>query len=245
MEVSLFGIPFSNLTIEELSQTIMDERVDSQSTCLIFTANIDHICNIHANQEFMEAYRAARIRTVDGWPIQIAARFLKGVHVKRVTGADLFASLAARFNPERHRVAFIVPTAEVGKRLEQHMVQSLGFSENTALWYCPPHGFDQNPKEVENLIQVVSSIRPTHVIFGLGAPKSEIFAYNYGQHWGGSYVACFGAGLEFFVKTKTRAPVLLRAAGLEWFWRLIQEPRRLGTRYLKSGWGFVGLLKRL
>jgi N-acetylglucosaminyldiphosphoundecaprenol N-acetyl-beta-D-mannosaminyltransferase len=79
----------------------------------------------------------------------------------------------------------------------------------------------------------------THLLLGVGAPRSEIWADRYRDELGDCYVLSVGAGLEFFAQTKRRAPSWMRRVGLEWLWRLGQDPRRLWRRYLIGSFGFV------
>jgi exopolysaccharide biosynthesis WecB/TagA/CpsF family protein len=67
----------------------------------------------------------------------------------------------------------------------------------------------------------------------LGAPRQELFAARCLDELNGTGVLCIGAALDFIAGVQSRAPTIARRAGLEWAWRMLREPRRLGPRYVK------------
>jgi N-acetylglucosaminyldiphosphoundecaprenol N-acetyl-beta-D-mannosaminyltransferase len=74
---------------------------------------------------------------------------------------------------------------------------------------------------------------------GIGAPKQEVLAHQLRKLQAAPMIACIGATFDFVAGSKTRAPAWLRAAGLEWLYRLLQEPRRLWRRYLIGNASFI------
>ena len=68
----------------------------------------------------------------------------------------------------------------------------------------------------------------------LGAPRQELFAARCLDELNGTGVLCIGAALDFIAGTQTRAPSIARRTGLEWAWRMLREPRRLGPRYVDA-----------
>ena len=75
----------------------------------------------------------------------------------------------------------------------------------------------------------------------LGAPKQELFAAFAANRTHSIGFACIGGGLDFLAGTQTRCPRILQQLNLEWAWRMVTHPRRLGLRYLRCGALFVRL----
>ncbi len=94
------------------------------------------------------------------------------------------------------------------------------------------------PGKTKGSSSCVRSRRPDALFIGLGTPKSEKWAWAHLAALGVPAVVCVGAGFDFVAGSKRRAPRWMQAAGLEWFYRLIQEPGRLWERYLSATRGF-------
>ena len=89
----------------------------------------------------------------------------------------------------------------------------------------PAFGFEKNPAASEQLAKAIQAHGATHLIMGVGSPKSELWVHAHRGDLGDIYAFGIGAGVDFFV-------------GLEWSWRLAHEPKRLWKRYLVDSWLF-------
>jgi len=114
-----------------------------------------------------------------------------------------------------------------------------GFPSEHLDFEAPPFGFERNVDYSKELARRIRVHGTTHLILGVGAPKSEIWAHRYRNELGDCYVLAVGAALDMFVGERWRAPPWVRRIGLEWFWRFAQEPRRLFRRYFVDSWGFI------
>jgi N-acetylglucosaminyldiphosphoundecaprenol N-acetyl-beta-D-mannosaminyltransferase len=106
----------------------------------------------------------------------------------------------------------------------------------------PPLGFEQDPKENERIVRLVESCAPQLLIVGLGAPKQEIWTLQHRDRLRANVALCVGATIDFLAGDINRAPSWMRRCGLEWFYRLACEPRRLAKRYLRDAWHFPQLI---
>ncbi len=120
--------------------------------------------------------------------------------------------------------------------------RSRGFGDDACGIEVPPFGFEEDERYGEELAARIRANRTTQLFFGVGCPKSEIWIVEHGDRLGDCYAFAVGAALGFFVGTQRRAPSALRRLGLEWLWRVYQEPRRLARRYFVDSWRFVGAL---
>jgi N-acetylglucosaminyldiphosphoundecaprenol N-acetyl-beta-D-mannosaminyltransferase len=97
---------------------------------------------------------------------------------------------------------------------------------------CPPMGFEQARNGIGKLCDQIAAARPGLVLVGLGFPKQELVISHIKQRLPHAWFLGCGAAVEFTAGASKRAPLWMQEAGLEWFHRMLQEPRRLGPRYL-------------
>lgn len=227
----VFGIEFSTMDKNALVSAMADRPVPVGSGMrMVVTTNIDHVVNLLRDARFRAAYRSAWAATADGMPVALYAR-LRGASLPgRVAGPDLFASLMARLAPDRHRPFFLVSREDTGRRLQQWLV-SKGFQPGSAVFVCPPFGFEHDDAVSRDLARKIRDHDTTHLFMGVGSPKSEVWMDDWHSELGDCYGFGIGAGVDYFVGTEVRAPIWMQKNGLEWFWRLASEPRRLWRRY--------------
>lgn len=232
---SVFGVAFSPLTGEQILRRIMFEPVPAgEGARLLVTANVDHVSNLVRNARFRDAYEHAWVATADGMPVYLYARLRAGGVPERVTGADLTPSLLERL-PRRCRPFFVVGNAETAERLRRKLTDG-GIRDEAIGAACPPFGFEKNLAASAALAKAIRDHRATHVLFGLGAPKSEIWIHEHRHCLGDVYALAIGASLDFYVGLRRRAPVWMQRGGLEWAWRVGTEPMRLFRRYFVESW---------
>ncbi|WP_018262409.1 WecB/TagA/CpsF family glycosyltransferase [Methylobacterium sp. WSM2598] len=234
-----FGLSFAPLDDGQLARQLAGPLVPAGAgPRIVATANLDHIVQLSRNTVFREAYRRAWIVTADGMPVYLYAR-LRGAKLPgRLTGADLFARLMTMLSPARHRCFFVASSEETAARIEA-LLLARGFSREQLAFRVPPFGFETDAAYSDALAGAIRAHRATHLFLGLGSPKCEIWSHRYRGALGDCYVLNVGAGLDFYSGTKRRAPVVLQRTGLEWAWRVAQEPRRLFHRYFVASWRFL------
>jgi len=232
----ILGISFSPLTRDMLLHRLLNDPVPSgDGARLLVTANVDHISNLVRNSRFRAAYAGAWIATADGTPVFLYAR-LRGIAVpERVTGADLSAALLDRMSPHLCRPFFVVGCEKTGIRLREQLTRR-GFDPEAVGFACPEFGFENNTETSAALARTIREHGTTHLFFGLGAPKSEIWLHEHRHLLGDTYALAIGASLDFYVGLRRRAPVWMRRYGLEWAWRIMSEPKRLFRRYFIESW---------
>jgi N-acetylglucosaminyldiphosphoundecaprenol N-acetyl-beta-D-mannosaminyltransferase len=200
----------------------------------VVTANIDHISNLVRNANFRAAYADAWMATADGMPVYLYACLRGSAAPERVTGADLSGALLDRM-PSRCRPFFVVGCEETGTRLRQALIRR-GFAPEAIASACPEFGFEDSPAVSGALAGAIRNHGTTHLFFGLGAPKSEMWIHEHRCVLGDTYALAVGASLDFYVDLRRRAPVWMRQCGLEWAWRVMSEPKRLFRRYFIDSW---------
>ena len=233
---TVLGTEFSALTRDKLVERMLRESVPrGEGTRLLVTANLDHLSNLARNSRFRAAYANVWTATADGMPVYRYARLRVGRALEHITGADLFADLMSKMEPGTGAPFFVVGHNEAGERLKQKL-EARGFAPESIGYACPVFGFENNPVACAALAEAIREHGTTHLFFGLGAPKSEVWIHEHRELLGDTYALAVGASLDFYVGLRKRAPHWMRDYGLEWAWRVMLEPRRLFKRYFIESW---------
>jgi exopolysaccharide biosynthesis WecB/TagA/CpsF family protein len=234
---TLFGAHISPLSRAGLVRQMSGLAPSGGGAQLLATMNLDHVVRLQNTPAFRAAYDRAWTVTIDGAPVWLYSR-LKGFRVGRCTGSDLLADLVPALRPGLHRPFFVVSSDRVGGLL-MDLLKRQGFGDDQIGFASPPHGFDVDASLSQGLCDAIRGHGCTHLIFGLGAPKSEVWIDRHRHALGDLFACSVGSGPDFLVGAARRAPRALQAAGLEWAWRVAHERNRLFRRYFIDSWAFI------
>ena len=228
--VRALGISFSSLRTSQVLDLIVDDVVKDGAR-LVVTPNLDHV-RLLRSPAFATAYGAAYLACPDGFPVLLYAR-LRGLRLStRVTGCDLFHRLAAHPSLARHRLCIVVESKETGAALTDWAAETGRTSSTTVL--VAPAGLSHSPTAQLDLATHIQSVGPTILVMTLGAPLSEVFVDRHRSLLGQCWALCVGQAVRVELGLTKRAPNSWRLVGLEWLWRIRQEPRRLAGRYIRA-----------
>ncbi len=207
----------------------------------VFTPNVDHVVTAESNSAFREAYANASLSLVDGQPLVWASRLLGSPLPEKISGADLVDPLLARAGQHGWRVFLVGGAPGCAKAAAQrfaaaHGVQVVGIEDG---WIDLAEG-----PEGDALVARIQEAQPRLVLVALGAPKQELWIASRRQRIAPAVCLGVGAALDFAAGAVRRAPRWMQRAGLEWLYRLVQEPRRLARRYLWNDPRFLAVLLR-
>jgi N-acetylglucosaminyldiphosphoundecaprenol N-acetyl-beta-D-mannosaminyltransferase len=236
--IDVLGTPIDNVSLDEATDQVIG-LARSGSPHLVVTANVDHLMTLRHDEAFRDAYDAASLRLADGAPLLAVSRLCRTPLAGRVTGADLMPTVAAAAERDGLRVFVLGGSPEVGAaaaaRLRaRHPALVLEHSS-------PPQGFDADLLEDRRAFAALQAFSPDIVFVCLGAPRSEKWVASHLHHLRTGAVLCVGAAVDFVAGSRSRAPTLLQRLGLEWAYRLVQEPGRLWRRYLLTDSRFLAL----
>ncbi|MFC5577711.1 WecB/TagA/CpsF family glycosyltransferase [Lysobacter niabensis] len=199
------------------------------------TPNVDHILALASNDRFVEAYRRAELRVVDGWPVSVALKWLHGVEVPLVPGSDLVPALFDECERGKVGLRVFLLGAAPGVAEIAAGRMSERWSTIRVTGTCSPNfGFENDPSACQSICDLISAASPDLLVVGLGAPKQELWVSENAWRIRAKVAVCAGATIDFLSGTKKRAPYWVRSLRLEWAFRIVQEPRRLMKRYVKG-----------
>ncbi|MDQ2802553.1 MAG: WecB/TagA/CpsF family glycosyltransferase [Pseudomonadota bacterium] len=233
-----FGLQLSTASGEAVAAAALEHpRAPEDGVALVVTPNIDHVARLRHTPELATAYRHAELIVCDGWPVRFYAR-LRGLDVQPVTGCELAARLMrpGGYAPWQ-RLFFVVDSPRTEAALRA-WAATKGIAERTAS-FVPPFGFEHDEALCRSLAEAVRAHGTTLLIMAVGAPRSEIFVDRLHDALPSCWAFCVGQAVKIEVGLVRRAPPGIQAIGLEWLWRVAQEPRRLARRYVVSSVGFA------
>jgi N-acetylglucosaminyldiphosphoundecaprenol N-acetyl-beta-D-mannosaminyltransferase len=218
------------------------ELVDRGNGGAVFTPNVDHVVKAGSDLEFRRAYSRASLCLADGMPILWAARLLGSPLPAKVSGSDLVFPLARLAGERRWRVYLLGGGPGVAQEAGVMLSKELGV--DVVGTDSPVVHEDGTTEQAERTLGRLAATKPHLVLVALGAPKQERFIDRYGDRLRPAVAMGVGGSLDFLVGRVRRAPAWMSRAGLEWLFRLGQEPRRMWRRYLIEDPKFVTIVAR-
>lgn len=237
-KVTLFGVPIDNLSKTEVVDRI-ESMVKDGGIHQHVVVNVDKIVKMESNSSLRAAVLDCDLITVDGQPVIWVSRLLQYPIKERVTGVDLFDALMARCAESGLRPYLLGARQEVVARTVE-VLKTKYPSLQLAGWRNGYWAAD----EESNIVQEIMRARPDVLCMAAGSPKQEVFLGKWKKEMGVPFVMGVGGSFDVAAGVLQRAPKWVQRAGLEWLFRLAQEPRRLWRRYLKEDMAFFRLVWR-
>lgn len=234
-ELDLHAVTFDE-AVDLLSTTVTDATGAAR---VVVTPNVDHLVRLESMPGFRSRYAQADFIFADGMPVVWASRMLGDPLPERVTGADLFVALCRRAVERGWTVALLGGQPGTEADLQERFARS--FPGLRIEIMAPSMQFDPDGQEGRAAAQRIAAMRAQIVFVCLGMPKQEEWALRHATHLPGGVVLCVGAAMEFAIGLQKRAPLWVQRNGLEWFWRLASQPRRLWRRYLVDDPKFLAI----
>ncbi|MDE2428787.1 MAG: WecB/TagA/CpsF family glycosyltransferase [Burkholderiales bacterium] len=242
----LFGLEIQNSDFAHASQNLLAiAKQRGQTSRIVVTPNVDHLVRLEQQPEFKALYRTADFIFADGMPVVWASKMTDHPLPERVTGADLFVSLCQ--DCVTHHLSIFIVGGMPGQEDMLRQAFSTTYPGLKTSIFCPSMQFTPDGPEADEAMQRIQTAQPNIVFICLGMPKQEHFALRYRREQTSNnapLLLCVGAAMEFALGQKQRAPLWMQKVGLEWFWRLASEPRRLWRRYTTQASKFIGIVYR-
>lgn len=232
----LFGVPINALTMDDVLATA-SVAINSRNRLLIGVVNAAKLVNMRRDAELHSAVFSCDLILADGASVVWASRLLGRPLPERVAGIDLMHRLLERSSECGYRVYCLGATETV---LEQ-AVARLASDYPGAVFAGRHHGYFGRDEEAEIVADIQASC-PDILFVAMSPPKKEQFLARWCAVL--HVPVCHGVGGAFDVlagKVK-RAPPRWQRLGLEWLYRIVQEPRRLWRRYLVTNTLFCGMV---
>lgn len=241
-KINFLNVRLDNLTMEEAIEKI-DYLINNKRKSYVVTPNVDHLIRLESDVEFRNAYDNADLVLTDGKPLIWIANLLKTPIKEKVSGSDLFPEICKLASVKDYSI-FILGAAEgVAEKAIKSLtnrykgVKFCGF-------YSPPFGFENSQDEVYKILKLINNKKPDILAVALGTPKQEKFIYKNIEQLDIGVALNIGATIDFEAGVVRRAPKWMQNCGLEWFYRLCKEPKRMFKRYIIDDMKILKLVYR-
>ncbi len=234
--IEMMGCQIDNLSMEETLQTI-EGFIKSGKSHQHVVVNVDKLVKASRDAELRRIINDCALVNVDGMPVVWAARLLGRPLKERVAGVDLFEGLMKRSASKGWRVFLLGAREEVVSGVKS--AYELKYPGLTVAGYR--NGY-WRPEDEAAVVELVKAARADLLFVAISSPKKEHFLGRYQAEMKIPFAMGVGGTFDVAVGKVKRAPVWMQNAGLEWFYRFLQEPRRMFRRYFIEDMAFIGLL---
>ncbi len=233
--VDVLGVHLHDLSLAQLLEQMRDG--------VLVTPNVDIIMRARKDPAFHAVLHRAEFRVCDSRIVQWACRFLGTPVREKLSGSDVFPAFCAHHRDNPAVRVFLLGAREgVAATARARINQRLG-RELVVGAHSPSFGFERDDDECRDIVNLINASGATVLAVGLGAPKQEFWIMRWRPLLPGVRIFMgIGATLDFEAGNVRRAPAWVSTAGLEWLYRLLQEPRRLWRRYLVDDLPFLWLV---
>lgn len=234
--VNVLGVGVSAVNMTQVVATIA-EWIETGARRYVCVSGVHGVMESQRDERLRRIHNGAGLVTPDGMPLAWLGRAYGGPHVDRVYGPDLMLACCEAFSTRGYRHYFFGGADGVPERLASELQRRFP-TLVVAGCYSPPFRA-LTPDEDAALVERINAASPDIVWVGLSTPKQERWMHAHVERLTASALIGVGAAFDFHAGLKRQAPYWMQRSGLEWFFRLVTEPRRLWRRYLRNNPAFV------
>lgn len=220
----------NNVSMKETLSYIENCIKEDSKKSYIIAVNVDVIIKIENDSYLKEIADNADMVLMDGKPLVWISSLLKTPVKEKISGSDLVPLVCEMAANKGYTMFFIggkegiADQAKVRLEKQYPQIKIVGT-------YAPKFGFEKSEEELNKINRMISDVKPDILVVCFGCPKQEKFIYENIEKYDAKVSICAGATIDFLAGNMKRAPQWMSNNGLEWFYRFIQEPKRLFRRY--------------
>ncbi len=230
--ITLLGCPIDNLSIGEMT-SVVDGFIKSRKPHQYVAINADKIVKMRKDPEFRDIIMQSDLNIVDGQPLVWVSKLFGRPVKQRYGGLDIMDALI----PRGYGVYFLGAEEDVIKEVVDKY-RNLYPDMKLAGWR---NGYWSEDEE-KGVVEGIKRSSPDILFFAMSSPKKEKFLKKYLKEMKVPFVAGVGGAFDIVAGKTKRAPKWMQDTGLEWLFRVMQEPRRLWKRYLVGNAGFIWIV---
>jgi N-acetylglucosaminyldiphosphoundecaprenol N-acetyl-beta-D-mannosaminyltransferase len=234
----LFGLELDPLTLGE-SVALAQRAIESHERLLIGVVNAAKIVHMREDSLLRDSLLEADLLLADGQSVVWASRVLRHPLPQRVAGIDLFEQLLQTAHEQHHSVYLLGAKPDVLAKLI-----AVVRTRYPGATIAGSHDGYFTEAESGDVAAEIAGSGADMLFLGITSPKKEIFLARYGEQLEVPVLHGVGGSFDVLAGVTRRAPRAWQRAGMEWAFRLIQEPRRLAKRYIPTNTAFIALTMR-
>lgn len=239
MRVELLGCPIDAITMKETVSRIED-AIQNDKQLHHVVVNVAKLVNMRKDKKLRESVIGCDIINADGQGVVWAAKLLGKNIPERVAGIDLMTNLIHLADNKKYRIYFLGAKDDIITSVVNNIRDQFG--DEIIAGYA--NGYFSDKEEI-NVANKIAYAKPNILFVAISSPKKEIFLYRNKERLKDvNLIMGVGGSFDVLAGKVKRAPKWMQRVGLEWFFRLIQEPRRMFYRYFSTNLRLVYLIVR-
>ena len=236
--IEMMGVRIDNLSMEETLRKVDGFICDGRPQQHV-VVNVDKLVKASQDPELRRIINECALVNVDGMPVVWASRLLGKGLKERVAGIDLYEALMRRSAEQGWRVFLLGAKEEIVSA-----VKPIYERKYPGLIVAGYHNGYWEAEAEPRLVEQIKASRPDLLFVAISSPKKEQFLGRYQAEMKVPFAMGVGGTFDVAAGKVKRAPLWMQKSGLEWFYRFLQEPRRMFKRYFVDDIAFLWLLVR-
>lgn len=236
MNKTLPSVPLLDYSV--FSGHLKDLPFDDKT--LVNTINQYSFCIAEKDSAFKTALQGSDVLLPDGMAVVAAIRLLDNKKIKKIAGADIHLHLLKELNQKGGSCFYLGSSENTLLKIKERV--AIEFPNIRVGTYSPPYRSEFPHDKKSKKVEAVNAFQPDVLFVGMTAPKQEKWAYSHKEYLDVKIICSIGAVFDFYAGTVERPSPFWIDLKLEWFIRLLKEPKRMWKRYLYYGFVYVGIV---
>lgn len=220
-KIKIMGVSFDRVTLDQAYEKVL-EFLEKGRTHIVVTPNSEIVMAAQDDKELLGILNRADMVVADGIGVVMASRFCGKPLPERVTGFDLMTKILEKAPEKGHTIFLLGGKPGIALKAAEKMKNKY---PGLKIVGCH-HGYFDAIEE-KNILKEINSAQPDFLFVAMGAPKQEKWIYSNKDIINARVCMGVGGSLDVYAGITKRAPAVFRKLGLEWFYRLIKQPRRI------------------
>ena len=232
----------NNVDMNETLSAI-DEMIVSGKKSYIVAINVDVVMKIENDLYLKRITDEADMVLVDGQPLVWISKWHKHPVKAKISGSDLVPLLCRRAARKEYSIFIIGGKDGIAEKAKRNLEKDYPAIKIVGI-YTPPFGFEMDDDELDKINCMISDTHPDLLIVCFGCPKQEKWIYENYKKYDAKVSICAGATVDFLAGYVSRATKRMSEHGFEWFYRFMQEQKRMFKRYFVDDVKIIKLIRK-
>lgn len=235
--INILKTSIHNLTMEETLEAV-ERTIALKEQIHHVVVNAGKIVAMQADLQLRQSVNESDLINADGQAVVWASRFLGKPLKERVAGIDLMVNLVKVAHRQKHKIFFFGAKEKVVKKVVE--IYSEQYSPEIIAGY--KNGYFRKEEE-KDIAEQISKSGANILFVAISSPTKENFLYENKQLLSNvNFIMGVGGSFDVVAGKVKRAPLWMQNLGMEWFYRFVQEPKRMWKRYLVGNTKFIALV---
>ena len=235
--INILNTTIDNLTMEDTLE-VVEKTIASKEQIHHVVVNAGKIVAMQTDLQLRQSVNESDLINADGQAVVWASKFLNKPLKERVAGIDLMINLVKLAHKQKHKIFFFGAKEEVVKKVVE--IYSEQYSPEIIAGY--KNGYFRKEEE-KDIAEQISKSGANILFVAISSPTKENFLYKNKQLLSNvNFIMGVGGSFDVVAGKVKRAPLWMQNLGMEWFYRFVQEPKRMWKRYLVGNTKFIALV---